>query len=844
MRRRTSRRLMWAVVLAILLALVLPPFINVNRYRARVAGAISRALGRDVTVSSLEFKLLPRPGLVLHNFVAADDPSYGAEPMLRADTVTAYLRLTSLWRGRLEIGTLDLENASLNLVRRPDGHWNVEELVERASQVNPAPTGRVRPEARPRFPYVEATTGRINFKFGEVKKAFSFTDAEFALWLESENQWGVRLEARPMRTDVNISDTGTLTLDGRFQRAPNVRDTPLYVKLNYADAPLGQLTKLIYGRDRGWRGTVRASAVLTGTPASAGLTMDAQVSDFRRYDIATGEAFRLRTHCTGTYSSMGDSLYDLRCESPIGSGLLRIRGDAQSWGAGGYELDISGENIPADRLVAFARHAKKDLPSDLTAGGEVGGAFTVRKSPSTAPQWSGGGQTTDLTLHSSVLKQDLPLGEIQFAVPSNSFSTTTKSRRSTRRTPPPVAKNGFQLTVKPFPVPLGAASPATGSGEADEENYSLSLSGEAELGRLLSVAQALGVGTPGIGLEGSARVDVQVAGAWMGFAEPTPVGKLQVSTATAELQGVSEPLVVDSATVLLQSQLVNMTSFSASFSKGGQFNGSATFPIHCTAPENCVLSFIVRAQDTSLARLNHLFNPEFSRQPWYRLLAISKRHDDVLSKLHAQGRFLMPSFDVGDITATNVDGVLELSFGKLRIHELKADLLGGHQDGSWLADFTISPPRFMGNGVVSRISMSQLASLMHDNWATGNVDATYSLQLAGMSAPKLWSSSTGTADFHWNNGALKHIVLEGHGAPMAFSGFAGKVALQDGTFTFSDGQIQSGGNKYAVAGTAASDGSIKVKLERAGGKSYVISGTLDKPTVESVAAPAAEAALR
>jgi AsmA-like C-terminal region len=354
----------------------------------------------------------------------------------------------------------------------------------------------------------------------------------------------------------------------------------------------------------------------------------------------------------------------------------------------------------------------------------------------------------------------------------------------------------------------------------------------------------LGVGTPGIGLEGSARVDVQVAGAWMGFAEPTPVGKLQVSTATAELQGVSEPLVVDSATVLLQSQLVNMTSFSASFSKGGQFNGSATFPIHCTAPENCVLSFIVRAQDTSLARLNHLFNPEFSRQPWYRLLAISKRHDDVLSKLHAQGRFLMPSFDVGDITATNVDGVLELSFGKLRIHELKADLLGGHQDGSWLADFTISPPRFMGNGVVSRISMSQLASLMHDNWATGNVDATYSLQLAGMSAPKLWSSSTGTADFHWNNGALKHIVLEGHGAPMAFSGFAGKVALQDGTFTFSDGQIQSGGNKYAVAGTAASDGSIKVKLERAGGKSYVISGTLDKPTVESVAAPAAEAALR
>ena len=94
--------------------------------------------------------------------------------------------------------------------------------------MSPAPTGKVRPEARPRFPYVEASTGRINFKFGEVKKSFAFTDADFALWLESENQWGIRVEACPVRTDVNITDTGTLTLDGRFQRASNLRDTPLY----------------------------------------------------------------------------------------------------------------------------------------------------------------------------------------------------------------------------------------------------------------------------------------------------------------------------------------------------------------------------------------------------------------------------------------------------------------------------------------------------------------------------------------------------------------------------------------------------------------------------------------
>src|SRR5271157_5044646 len=178
---RTRRMVMWATLLLVTLGLlIIPPFINVNRYRKRVADSISRALGREVSVSGIELKMVPRPGLVLSNFVVADDPSYGAEPMLRAGTVTAYIRLTSLWRGRLEIGTLALDNPSLNLVRRADGHWNLEELVERTSKVPSAPTSKTTPESRPRFPYVKATAVRINFKLGNVKKSFAFSDADFA----------------------------------------------------------------------------------------------------------------------------------------------------------------------------------------------------------------------------------------------------------------------------------------------------------------------------------------------------------------------------------------------------------------------------------------------------------------------------------------------------------------------------------------------------------------------------------------------------------------------------------------------------------------------------------------
>ncbi len=838
---RASRRMMWVVPLALILALLGPPLINVNRYRSRVAGAISRALGRDVTVSHIELKLLPRPGLVLSNFVVAEDPSYGAEPMLRADTVTAYLRFTSLWRGRLEIGTLDLDTPSLNLVRRDDGHWNVEELVERTSQATSAPTAKLRPETRPRFPYVEASGGRINFKLGPVKKAFAFTDADFALWLESESQWGIRVKARPVRTDVNITDTGTLKLDGRFQRAANLRDTPLYMKLAFSDGPLGQITKLLYARDRGWRGTLTSNAILTGSPAALGVTLDAQVDDFRRYDIATGEALRLRVHCTATYSSNGDSLYDLNCQSPVGLGVVTARGDAQGWD-GGYELSITGEHIPADRVVALARHAKKDLPADLTATGELEAVFTVRKSPGSPPAWAGGGRTSSFAFHSGVLKEDLELGEVQFLIPENPTTSHLKHARASRKPAPVVANAGLHLVVKPFAMPLGAASPATGSGDFDQEHYSLHVSGGAELSRLLNIAQALGIGTPGVGLSGPAKLDVELAGSWMGFAPPAPSGTAQLNAVTAELQGVAEPLLINTASVSLENRQVKVTSFSAAFAKGTGIGGSADFPVHCTGPENCVLHFDVHAEDVSLTRLNQLLNPKLRSQPWYHLLAIGRQHEDALMKLQASGRVSTPHLELGNITASNVNATLELSGGKLRINELKTDILGGHQNGSWIADFTVSPPRFMGNGIVSKVSMTQLAGLMHDNWATGTVDGEYSLTLAGLSAASLRDSASGSADFNWIAGSLRHLTLEGRGAPMTFSDFAGKVILQSGTFSLTNCKLQSSGTLYAVTGTATYGRSLDLRLQRSGGPSYVISGTLDQPRVQT--SPAAEAALR
>jgi len=176
------------------------------------------ALQRQVEIGSVRLRLLPQPGFELENFVVHDDPTFSAEPVLRAQEVTAFLRLNSLLRGRLEISRLSLTEPSLNLTRNDDGHWNIEHLLgtHRQDRSGAHRQGSVR--VAPGVPYIEAERGRINFKFGAEKKPFALTEANYAFWQDSENAWGMRLRAQPLRTDFNLSDLGQIRVSGTWLR--------------------------------------------------------------------------------------------------------------------------------------------------------------------------------------------------------------------------------------------------------------------------------------------------------------------------------------------------------------------------------------------------------------------------------------------------------------------------------------------------------------------------------------------------------------------------------------------------------------------------------------------------
>src|ERR1700688_30374 len=199
---------MMALVALVLLLFLFRP--GVYRLRNRIATSIGSALGRRVALDNVRLRLLPRAGFDLEGLVIYDDPAFSAEPMIRAQEVSAAIRFRSLLRGRLEIATLSATEPSINLVRNNEGRWNLASLLERNAQIPAAPTEKRAFERRPVFPYLEAGHARINFKIGQTKKSYALMDADVTLWQDSENSWSARIKAAPVRTDFNLTDTGII----------------------------------------------------------------------------------------------------------------------------------------------------------------------------------------------------------------------------------------------------------------------------------------------------------------------------------------------------------------------------------------------------------------------------------------------------------------------------------------------------------------------------------------------------------------------------------------------------------------------------------------------------------
>jgi len=814
--------------------------------RNRIEYSISLALGRAVEIEHVSLRLLPQPGFEFDNFVVHDDPAFSSEPLLRSQEVTAALRLTSLLRGRLEIARLDLAEPSLNLVRNREGRWNLESLLERAARTPIAPTSKAKTETRPGFPYIGSDRGRINFKFGPEKKPYALTDADFSVWQDSENAWGMRLKAQPLRTDSNVSDTGLLRVNGSWQRAVSLRDTPLQFSILWDGGQLGQVTKLISGNDMGWRGTVSLAATLSGTPADLAVQSSAAVQDFRRYDILGRRSLRLASQCRAHYSSVDHTLSDVACQSPVGAGTITLTGSIAGLpNIRTYDLAVVVQDVPVQALVACARRVKRDIPDDLIATGTLGANLTLhRQGDAAAPAWKGSGATLGFHLGSTLTGTDLVLDRVPFALSSATASDLTAKRRGSRIRRVSSSPTEPHLNVGPFNLLLGKAPPVTVQGWVSRSGYNLLVQGDARVQRLLQAARTMGMQVPQVPADGAARVDLQIAGSGSGFTAPRAIGSVQLRSIRAEVRGLNAPLEIPAANLLLTDDGVNVQNLSATLGQSA-WRGSLLLPRPCL-PGACLIHFDLHADQIVTGELSELLNPHPRKRPWYRFLSPSPAPGaSYLATARATGKITANRVQIDQLTAGKLSASVDLENGKLRLTDLRADLFGGKHLGEWSADFTTRPPVYSGSGTLERVSLSRLAETMHDPWITGVATAKYRATASGLTRDDLLLSATATLEVDARDGSFPHIALTGTPGPVEIRHLAARLLLRNRAFDIQEGKLETPAGIYQFSGTASLGRALDVRLLRGGAQhGFAITGTLTQPRVVPATFPETQAALK
>jgi AsmA family/AsmA-like C-terminal region len=858
---RSSRSRIAAAVVAILAILFLARP-GVSRLKVRIANSISQAVARPVAIGSVQLRFLP-PGFDLENVIVYEDPAFGAEPMLRAADVTAVVRLTSLLRGRLDISRLELTEPSLNLVRRNDGRWNWEVLLERTARTPLAPTAKSKREARPGFPYIEATSSRINFKTGAEKKPYALLNADFALWQDSENTWGVRLKAEPLRTDMSLSDTGLLQLTGTWRRAENLRETPLQFNLQWDHAQLGQLTKLISGNDKGWRGDVRLNATLSGIPAAMQVTADTSIEDFHRYDISSVVGLRLAAHCDGKYSSADGMMREIFCSGPAGGGMITLHGDAGWRGGRNMSLALNVENVPVESVAQLARRAKKDLPMDLVATGRVQANFTVREEIASLHglDFAGRGEIANLRLQSSSSKVEMTPGNVPFALNSATGGAYDPyrgrwGRQSGASALPALGELGIEFG--PISVPLGRSAPAQARGWVGPSGYAITVRGDGEVSHALRAAGLFGLPAPKSNAEGTAQLNLQIAGSWAenasgnssAFALPKVTGTVQLRNVSAAMRGTSAPIEIASAELELLPDEVRVEQLKAR-AAGSNWTGTVSLPRACATPGACPVHFNLNSDKVGLGDLQEWLASHPGERRWYQVLTPTAAVSSFLETLRASGKLSAGRFRIHNLVAERVSALLDLDHGKLKIADLRADLLGGKHRGEWQADFTGASPLYAGAGTLTGISLEEVASAMHDPWISGSGGANYQITASGRTSAEFWQSAEGNLRFDLQDGVLPHIALASGDEPLRIERWQGRAQLHDEKIEIEKGALIAPAEEYEVSGTASLGRALDLRLiagtevkSAAGSLVYGVTGTVAEPHVAVIPTPETQAQLK
>jgi len=817
-RLRRWLRVALAAIAVLVLVFVVPPLISVSAYKNQITQLISRSLGRPVHLSSVEAHILPWPGFEISDLSVAEDPAYGAEPVLHANKVAASIRLLALLRGRVEIGKISVDEASLNLVRAGPGHWNLDSIFRTAvAQTASTPSAQ---QAAP-LPYLEATDSRINFKNGVEKLPFSLVNADLSLWQENSGEWRIRLRGQPARTDVSLhlEETGVVRMEASIRRAVALRQMPLHLDLDWQEAQLGQLARLVTGSDPGWRGDLTGELHLDGTADAAQIAMRLRASGVHRAEFTPVAPLDFDAHCDLLYHYAERSVENLACDSPLGDGHVHITGEKPGEDSP-PRFSVELDHIPVTAGLDALRTLRSELAPDLEARGTVSGkivydvhaqestATTQPRPPAKFKQKNDAKVGTESAgpLTGSLTVEDLILSGGGLGKPIQAPKFTLEPVAIESATPQPLAQAiqtgteiPFQALAGSVAIPAGGAVPLNFNLRFSLSGYQVAARGQASFARARELARVTGI--PGsealTAFAGDPiAVDLTAEGPWMPAEEialesalpadlasvnptetspanspdglvttengDTLTGTVVMHNANWQADYLAGHVVVDSATLHIENHELRWDPVEFTY---GPLNGTAslTFPSTC-APEQtpqqpCHAQFQMQFADLDASAFESALLGARAKGTLLSSLIDRLRPSSAPSWPQLEGTVTADSLVLGPVTLQNVAASLRIVPTGAEITSFDAAFMGGtvHLAGTLTKPASDrDKPDYVLEGDFQKLNAADVGRLLGLRWTGGALSGNGNLELSGYTDADLASSAKGDLHFESGQGSISN----------------------------------------------------------------------------------------
>ncbi|MGH9573604.1 MAG: AsmA-like C-terminal region-containing protein [Candidatus Acidiferrales bacterium] len=375
----------WAVLLALLIVIgdgIGVLLVGRQGVRQRLNARLEEAFGRPVEVDRYSFSLWGGPTLEADGIRVGEDPRFGHEYFLRADSLAVRLRWFTLLRGHIGIGALSLSGPTVNVVKDSAGDWNLAEWLghpaaSASNSVGPAPI----PFA-PSFREIEVDGGRINFKDGDEKLPFAFIDVNGAIYADGPQRWRLDLEAAPWRAAEILQQSGTIHVAGSVGGTSSAL-RPASVEISWTDAAASDFLRLMTGDDSGIRGTVAIGLNAQTSAEGWAIQGQALVGQLHRWDLTLRPDLPLADvpSLNVTAKMLLDvpastlQITDLSVQAPRSNleGAASVSWDAsaaeRSAGAKPVVLEIKSASIDFSDVLAWLRAFRQNVPGGARVKG-------------------------------------------------------------------------------------------------------------------------------------------------------------------------------------------------------------------------------------------------------------------------------------------------------------------------------------------------------------------------------------------------------------------------------------------------------------------------------------------